>query len=127
MLWQLTLSRAGLFGAMTGQSTTEKFLDEAKMLIDREQGRVSIPAVQGLMLMYVTTTCLGRDRVGRMCRQIALDMVRRLQLETRYTSGIMGTTTPDQDKGLISKALWGLFLLETCVSLASVAPYRMPC
>lgn len=101
---------------MTGQNTTERFLDEAKMLQDQEQGRVSIPTVQALMLMYLTMTCLGRDRAGRTCRQIALDMVRRLQLESRYISNVVGATTTDGDRALISKALWGLFLLETYVS-----------
>ena len=53
---------------MTGQNLTERFLTEAKVLFDHEQGRASIPTVQALMLMYLATTEVGRDRAANIYR-----------------------------------------------------------
>ncbi|KAF4972339.1 hypothetical protein FSARC_1061 [Fusarium sarcochroum] len=55
----LIVERAKKFGIMTGQNLAERFLVEAKGLLDREQGRASVPTVQALMLMYLATTVLA--------------------------------------------------------------------
>lgn len=93
-----------------------RFLDKANALLNRQQGRASIPTAQALMLMYLTMTCLGQRELGASAARFALDMIRRLELETRYTSTVVGTSTSSQHKALIAEALRGLVLLESCVN-----------
>lgn len=65
------------------------------------------------MLRYFTMTCMGMDRVGRACRQQAIDILRRLNLEARYNS--LTATSQDEmvEKKRIARALWGLFVVES--------------
>ncbi|KAF5027613.1 hypothetical protein F66182_284 [Fusarium sp. NRRL 66182] len=109
----LTVDRAKQFGILTGQNLAERFLAEAKCLFDREQGRTSVPTVQALMLMYLATTSLGRDRAANLYRFTAYEMLSQLRLEARYAAAKGSIPPKTQEMTLISKALWGIFLLES--------------
>ena len=109
------MPRAEELGLMTSQNLPDRFFDEAKLLLDREQGRASIPTIQALLLMYLTLSCQGKDRAGRMYRQIAVDMTRRLRLEARYRFLSTEMDANGRDAELVAKALWGLFLFEAYV------------
>ncbi len=100
---------------MTQRDVTDSFLKEAKDCLEQEEGRVSIPTAQALMLMYATMTYIGRDRTGRSYRQSAIDLVHRMKLEGTYNS--IECEGPEQvtRKKVLSQALWGLFILETYV------------
>lgn len=115
MVQQQTLGRAKIYGSLTRQSLVERFLDEAERRLRDEQGRISIPTAQALMLRYFTMTCMGRDRIGRACRQQAIDVVRRLNLEAQYKSDTGASRAEMAEKRRLSKALWGLFIVETYV------------
>lgn len=110
---QIVVERARLYGAMTQQDLTERFLDEAKSLLDREQGRASIPTAQALMIMFLTIMCLGKDRAGRIYRHYALEMILRLKIEAKYTALLEEGRDDPRERGLLAKALWGLFVFES--------------
>lgn len=65
------------------------------------------------MLRYFTMTCMGMDRIGRACRQQAIDILRRLNLEARYESLTETSQAEVAEKKRISRAVWGLFVVET--------------
>ncbi|KAI6777639.1 uncharacterized protein J7T54_005716 [Emericellopsis cladophorae] len=94
-------------------SLAGRFLDEAESRLRDEQGKISIPTAQALMLRYFTMACMGRDRIGRACRQQAIDIVRRLNLEAQYDSIAGASRAELAEKSRLSKALWGLFIVET--------------
>ena len=77
------------------------------------------------MLRYFTMTCMGRDRIGRACRQQAIDIVRRLNLEAQYKSITGALRAEVAERRRLSKALWGLFIVETYV-LIQPAPHHTP-
>ncbi|KAF4336103.1 pathway-specific regulatory nit-4 [Fusarium beomiforme] len=108
----LMVERAKQFGAMTGQNLSERFLAESKSHFEYEKGRVSVPTVQGLLLIYLTMTAMGKDRAGQMYRLAALDMLKQLRLEARYKAAKNSVPPQTHEMMLISKTLWGIFLLE---------------
>ncbi|KAM4057836.1 C6 transcription factor [Hirsutella rhossiliensis] len=120
------VERARLFGAMTRQDMTERFLYEAKSLLYCEQGRASIPTAQALMLMFLTTTCLGRDRAGRIYRHHAIDMIQRLKIEAKYTALLEDSHDDPRERRLLAKALWGLFVFESRSSFFYFEPSQIP-
>lgn len=101
-----------MFGVLTKQIMADRFLEESKHLLELERGRDSIPAVQALLLMYTTTTCLGRDRTARMHRVAAFEMLNRLELEKRFASLSESDPSEARERQVISRALWGVFVLE---------------
>lgn len=121
-----TMGRAKIYSSIARQSLVDRFLDEAGTWIESELGRTSVPTAQALMLRYFTLTCMGRDRIGRVCRQHAVDMVRRLDLETRFNSNTGNSDQSVAEKKRISKALWGLFLVESRFAYFYLQPSQIP-
>lgn len=99
-------------GVMTGRNLSDCFLAEAKSYFESEQGRPSIPTVQGLLLIYLTMTATGKDRAGLIYRLTAYEMLKQLRLEARYKAAKNNVPPQTHDMMLISKTLWGIFLLE---------------
>ncbi|KAH7156707.1 hypothetical protein EDB81DRAFT_398435 [Dactylonectria macrodidyma] len=118
--------RAKLFAARTQQDLAERFLEESKGLLTRENGRPSIPTVQALVFMYLATAVAGKDRAARVYRFTAFTILRRLRLEERFNS--LGDENPEDSKErrVISCVLWGLFAMETRVALWYSQPSIMP-
>ncbi|KAI7764089.1 hypothetical protein LZL87_006471 [Fusarium oxysporum] len=108
----LIVERAKQFGVMTGQNLSECFLAEAKSHFESEQGRPSIPTVQGLLLIYLTMAATGKDRAGLIYRLTSYEMLKQLRLEARYKAAKNNVPPQTHDMMLVSKTLWGIFLLE---------------
>jgi hypothetical protein len=106
------VERGKQFGVMTGRNLSESFLAEAKSHFESEQGRPSIPTVQGLLLIYLTMTATGKDRAGLIYRLTAYEMLKQLRLEARYKAAKNNVPPQTHDMMLTSKTLWGMFLLE---------------
>ncbi|KAG5771828.1 hypothetical protein H9Q72_001763 [Fusarium xylarioides] len=85
----LMVERGKQFDVMTGRNLSESFLAEAKSHFESEQGRPSIPAVQGLLLIYLTMTATGRDRAGLIYRLTAYEMLKQLCLEARIDENLI--------------------------------------
>ncbi|KAH7122183.1 hypothetical protein B0J13DRAFT_157389 [Dactylonectria estremocensis] len=118
--------RAKLFAARTQQDLSERFLEESKGLLSRENGRPSIPTVQALVFMYLATAVAGKDRAARVYRFTAFTLLRRLRLEDRFNS--LNDENPEdaKERRVISCALWGLFAMESRIALYYSQPSIMP-
>lgn len=90
----------------------ELFVQESKKLLDIEVGRATLPTVLALYLMYATLTFQGKDRAGNMFRYMTVDLLRRLNLERRFSKLRETAANEAQERRVISKALWGLFVFE---------------
>lgn len=111
------MEKVKLFGSITKRNISDQFLQECKRLIAKGHSRPSIPTVQALMLMYLAMSHSGQDRPARMYRFTAVEMLKRLDLERRFHTLTENTHSDKLEKRIISHSLWGIFLLETLVSL----------
>jgi hypothetical protein len=90
----------------------ERFLKEAKWLLDCEGGRATIPATQALCILYTISAAMGRDRAGLMYRLAAYEMLKRLRLENAFAT-LDGTLARDiLHREVISQCAWGVFCFE---------------
>ncbi|RKL02913.1 hypothetical protein BFJ68_g11702 [Fusarium oxysporum] len=122
----LMVERGKQFGVMTGRNLSDCFLAEAKSHFESEQGRPSIPTVQGLLLIYLTMTAMGKDRAGLIYRLTAYEMLKQLRLEARYKAAKNNVPPQTHDMMLISKTLWGIFLLESRIAYFYNQPSIIP-
>ncbi|KAK2931233.1 hypothetical protein FoTM2_008743 [Fusarium oxysporum f. sp. vasinfectum] len=122
----LMVERGKQFGVMTGRNLSDCFLVEAKSHFESEQGRPSIPTVQGLLLIYLTMTATGKDRAGLIYRLTAYEMLKQLRLEARYKAAKNNVPPQTHDMMLISKTLWGIFLLESRIAYFYNQPSIIP-
>jgi hypothetical protein len=90
----------------------EQFLDECDALIAKEHSRPSIPMLQALLIMYLTRTLMGRDKAATGYRTAAYEMLNRLDLEHRYSQARDANPPRTKEMNLVSKTLWGMFILE---------------
>ncbi|KAG4255551.1 hypothetical protein FPRO04_08496 [Fusarium proliferatum] len=122
----LMVERGKQFGVMTGRNLSEAFLAEAKSHFESEQGRPSIPTVQGLLLIYLTMAATGKDRAGLIYRLTAYEMLKQLRLEARYKTAKNNVPPQTHDMMLTSKTLWGIFLLESRIAYFYNRPSTIP-
>jgi hypothetical protein len=99
-------------GSLTCRNMAECFLDEAKKQLEIESCRASIPTLQALCLMYLTSALLGRDRAGIMYRFAAYEMLKRLNLERKFARLDPSDLEVAEMRMILSKLLWGLFCFE---------------
>ncbi|KAH6991268.1 hypothetical protein BKA56DRAFT_228047 [Ilyonectria sp. MPI-CAGE-AT-0026] len=118
--------RAKLFAAKTQQNLCDRFLEEAKGFLGRENGRPSIPTVQALVFIYLATAVAGRDRAARVYRFTAFTMLRRLRLEQKFHSLDDSDAADAKERRVISCALWGLFTIESRIALFYSQPSILP-
>ncbi|KAL2752717.1 hypothetical protein ACRALDRAFT_2113171, partial [Sodiomyces alcalophilus JCM 7366] len=103
------------FGSITRQNLTERFFEETKALLDREQGRATLPTVQALAALYFVEAGLGRDRASQLYRYAAFAMLNRLGLERRFRGLNENDPGVAKERRAISRVLWGLYLQERLV------------
>jgi predicted fused transcriptional regulator/phosphomethylpyrimidine kinase len=96
---------------MQGVDAAEHFDAEAKRLLDCENGRRSLPAVQGLLIMFTYSTVMGKDRAGMMFRHTAYRMLDQLDLEKDFRNVINPRYSHKEQKAF-SRALWGIYCFE---------------
>jgi hypothetical protein len=99
----------------------DSFLNEAKKLLELEQGRMTIPTINALCLMYLTSALLGRDRAGLMYRYMAYSIARRLSLEQKFTKLDEEHADTPLTRQILSRTLWGLFCFERYVEMCILA------
>ncbi|KAF1808291.1 hypothetical protein P152DRAFT_225896 [Eremomyces bilateralis CBS 781.70] len=122
---QFSSPHSKLAECITGKDTREAFFDEAKKLLDMEDGSECLSTVLGLAVLLVYAMYTGRDRLGSVYRYMAFDMLKRLKLEERFRS--LGDTEAEMvGRRIISKALWGLHLLDTMISYGFLQPPILP-
>jgi hypothetical protein len=96
---------------MQGVDTAGDFDAEAKRLFERENGRRSLPTVQGLLIMFAYSTVMGKDRAGLMFRHTAYKMLHQLDLEENFRNDTDMRHNYREQKAF-SRALWGIYCFE---------------
>jgi hypothetical protein len=89
----------------------EQFDTEAKRLFDYENGRRSLPTVQGLLIMFTYSTVMGKDRAGMMFRHTAYKMLHQLDLEENFRNDT-NVRHDYREQKAFSRALWGIYCFE---------------
>lgn len=105
------MPRVKQFEVITEQNLPDRFFEEAKGLFEREQGRASIPNVLALSVMYIVMAMTGKDRAARLYRYAAYVLLDRLSLEHKFQA-LECKPSGQQEMVVISRALWGLFIME---------------
>lgn len=93
---------------------SQRFYDKAERCFDAEYGRLSLPAVQALLILFMCSTGNGKDRAGTIKRLAAYEMLRRLKLERRFSKA-KSRHDPSEQRRLrrvASKALWGVHCFD---------------
>jgi hypothetical protein len=118
---QFTCAKIRVFGLLTGQTMVETFFNEARALLDSEGARPSLPTAQSLYILYRVCVCLAKDRAGLMYRSMAIEILKRLNLEDRFDSLTDTSSMAEaQERRAISKAVWGHFCFERYVPQSSL-------
>jgi hypothetical protein len=94
----------------------DRFYNEARRLLDDEYGKLSLPTMQALFLLYLSSTSMGRDRAGLIFRMHGADMYKRMKAATqllprdpRYSQSV--------HRRVCSRNAWGLACMEGLVAL----------
>lgn len=111
---QLTSQTAKRMGRIIGQQMVERFLAESKKALELAGGVESLPTVQTLCLIYLTTALLGRDRAGLMYRYAAYEVLKRQRLDVRFAKLNDDDPEGGRTRVILSKVAWGLFCFEGC-------------
>ncbi|KAH8432729.1 putative C6 transcription factor [Aspergillus melleus] len=92
------------------------FYDEAKRLLEKEEGRITLPTVQGLGVLWSCASMTGRDRQGWIYRSQLAYSVQELS----HTYSVLAHKA-DEDTlrmaRVISNTHWGLFNIATVHAL----------
>ena len=135
-----------MYGSVQGFDIRERFLNEARQLLDTDYGRRSLTTVQALLVLYTCYTGQGRDRGGLQYRHAAYEMLKRLhvKLEARFRNpGMADEAGRAKYQKAVSRALWGIYCFErylirsatnglvhvklTCCAPPTVSPHPHTC
>lgn len=107
-------ARAKAIGRIHGCDLGQRFYEKAERCFDGEYGRLSLPAVQALLILYVCSSSMGKDRAGTIKRLAAYEMLRRLKLERRFSKAKSRHHAAEQKRlrRVASKALWGVHCFD---------------
>lgn len=94
-----------------GVDLREKFLNEAKKILDQELGRVSLPTTWALAIMFICSSSQGRDRAGMMYRFTAFDMLKKIQLPKRHEHE--SEEEAQNALRVYSRSHWGMYAFES--------------
>ncbi|GKZ24284.1 hypothetical protein AbraIFM66951_011192 [Aspergillus brasiliensis] len=94
-----------------------RFYEEAKRLLDKEEGRITLPTVQGLGVLWTCASMTGRDRQGWIHRGQLAYAVQELSQKNSVLA-----SNADEDTlrlvRVINGTVWGLFNVATSHALA---------
>ena len=106
--------RAKAVGAIHGSDLGQRFYDKAERCFGGDYGTLSLPAVQALLILYMCSSGMDKDRAETMKRLAANEMLRRLKLERRFSKAKSRHDGAEQKRlrRVASKALWGVHCFD---------------
>ncbi|KAH6677869.1 hypothetical protein F5X68DRAFT_264025 [Plectosphaerella plurivora] len=123
-----TSPRAKALSTILGFDIRDRFLNQAKKILDQENGRVSLPTVWALAILFICSASQGRDRAGIMYRFTAYDMLKRMRLQQRLE--LLQEAEDDEEASVAqrvySRSLWGMYAFESCVAFVYLNPSAFP-
>ncbi|KAI1274925.1 putative C6 transcription factor [Xylaria sp. FL0933] len=109
---------------ITQKDLRDEFLAES--IKHSDHGIPTLPAIQGLWILFSISYLKGEDKNGSLYRFASYGMLKRSRVNQIFP------TLPDTDKRALSKAVWGLFCLESIVTtnfrtIHVLEPPKIPC
>ncbi|KAF9874919.1 C6 transcription factor [Colletotrichum karsti] len=125
------LDRAKQFGSITGQDLSKRFRDEVMQLVEKSQGRATLPTVIGLVLIDHSASIAGDEPRAKMYRYMAWERYKRLKPERKFALLKEDDPQDAKERLAISRAVWAIFIMESRLSyfyaqLSNIPPPSVP-
>lgn len=100
-----------------GKPLRTHFLEETERQLALEAGRISLPTLEALLIIYLSQTSFGLDRPANQRLPVAYDMYRRLGVGKRQRRPKPGGNDVGFRRELKGKSIaaWGLFCYDLYV------------
>ncbi|KAF6800192.1 C6 transcription factor [Colletotrichum sojae] len=110
------VDRARQFGSITGQDLAKRFREEVMQLVEKSQGRATLPTVIALIIMDMSASIAGDEHSAKMYRYMAWERYKRLKPEKKFA--LLSEDTPEDatERLSLSRAIWAIFLIESRIS-----------
>ncbi|PWY86774.1 hypothetical protein BO70DRAFT_333218 [Aspergillus heteromorphus CBS 117.55] len=93
-----------------------RFYDEAKELLHKEEGRITLPTVQGLGVLWACASMTGRDRQGWIHRAQLAYTIQELSQKNSVLASAADEDTLRMVRAT-NRTVWGLFNVSTMHAL----------
>ncbi|KAF4837577.1 Nitrogen assimilation transcription factor nit-4 [Colletotrichum siamense] len=110
------VERAKQFGAITGQDLAKRFRDEVMQLVEKSQGRATLPTIIALVLIDWSASIAGDEPTAKMYRYMAWERYKRFRPERRFSQLQENDPQERSERLAISKAVWAIFFMESRIS-----------
>ncbi|KAF3804328.1 hypothetical protein GCG54_00000680 [Colletotrichum gloeosporioides] len=110
------VERAKQFGAITGQDLARRFRDEVMQLVEKSQGRATLPTIIALVLIDWSASIAGDEPTAKMYRYMAWERYKRFRPERRFSQLKEDDPQERSERLAISKAAWAIFFMESRIS-----------
>ncbi|KAF4873814.1 Nitrogen assimilation transcription factor nit-4 [Colletotrichum siamense] len=110
------VERAKQFGAITGQDLAKRFRDEVMQLVEKSQGRATLPTIIALVLIDWSASIAGDEPTAKMYRYMAWERYKRFRPERRFSQLKEDDPQERSERLAISKAVWAIFFMESRIS-----------
>ncbi|TDZ32711.1 Nitrogen assimilation transcription factor nit-4 [Colletotrichum trifolii] len=125
------VARAKQFGSITGQDLGKRFVEEVMQLIEKSQGRATLPTLIALVLLDHAVSIAGDESRAKVYRYMAWDRYKRIKPEKRFAQLKEDDAQDAAERLAISRAVWAIFLMESRISYfynqtANIPPPSIP-
>ncbi|KAJ0281155.1 hypothetical protein CBS470a_008456 [Colletotrichum nupharicola] len=111
-----SVKRAKQFGAITGQDLARQFRDEVMQLVEKSQGRATLPTIIALVLIDWSASIAGDEPTAKMYRYMAWERYKRFRPERKFSQLQEDDPQERSERLAISKAVWAIFFMESRIS-----------
>ncbi|KAF6824341.1 C6 transcription factor [Colletotrichum musicola] len=125
------VDRARQFGSITGQDLAKRFREEVMQLVEKSQGRATLPTVIALIILDMSASIAGDEHSAKMYRYMAWERYKRLKPEKKFA--LLKEDTPEDatERLSLSRAIWAIFLIESRISyfyfqVSNIPPPSIP-
>ncbi|KAF6807605.1 C6 transcription factor [Colletotrichum plurivorum] len=125
------VDRARQFGSITGQDLAKRFREEVMQLVEKSQGRATLPTVIALIIMDMSASIAGDEHSAKMYRYMAWERYKRLKPEKKFA--LLKEDIPEDatERLSLSRAIWAIFLIESRISyfyfqVSNIPPPSIP-